>query len=239
MKSLSIVIPFFNEENRIGTTLQDVLDYCKHWKTPWELILVNDHSTDNSVEVINQVTKGVKNVYIIENNGKQGKGAAVKEGVIFAKYDWIIFMDADNSTRIIELEKCIPLLNQNIQIVIGSRILPESKIISRQYFFRYTLGKLFKFIRKIMFPFDNIHDTQCGFKCFTKNSAKEIFKRQTTTGFVFDLEILFIAFRLEFSIKEVPITWKNHPESKITMKKIIECITEFLKIIMNIIRRKY
>ena len=215
---LSIVIPSYNEEKRIIPTLDKMCDYCERKDNSYEIIVVDDGSTDKTSEVIENFCKSLvkQTIRIIRNTKKHGKGFAVKRGVLSARGKFILFSDADMSTPIEEVEKLISFLNEGYQVAIGSRGLCESRIEIPQSVLRRSLGRLFnKFVRSSIIK--DIMDTQCGFKCFTRDAAFAIFPKQEITGFCFDIELLSLAQRAGYKIKEVPVVWRNSLPSKVSL----------------------
>ena len=211
---LSVVIPCYNEERRIETTLQRILPFLREHTNAYEVIVVNDGSTDKTSEIVARFQH--ERVRLLQNSKNEGKGYSVRRGVLEANYPWILFSDADLSTPIEELLKFRQY--QGYSILIGSRALKGSVITERQPFYRVVLGKTFNKIVQLIGVY-GIKDTQCGFKLFQSSAAKDIFRRQTLHGFSFDVEILYLAKRLGYGVKEVPVVWKNSPESKVNTFK--------------------
>lgn len=234
---LSIVIPVYNEEKRLDSSLLKIISYCQKHFTKYEIIVVDDGSKDSTPNIALQYKD--KNVRLIQNGKNMGKGIAVKVGVINAMYDLILFTDSDLSTPIEETQKFLKFLNDGFDVVIGSRSLPESNITVHQPAYRQILGKAFPLIvRCLVLP--DFKDTQCGFKLFTKKAALAIFPRQTVRRFAFDVEILFIAKKLGFKIKEAPVTWVDQEGSKVSpIKDSIRMFREIVKIRYNNIKGEY
>lgn len=231
---ISIVIPAYNEESRIGDSLKKIIDYFSKRKEKYEIIVVNDGSKDKTVDVV----KKFKKVKLINNSTNKGKGFAVKNGVSHAKGDYILFSDADLSTPIQEFEKLISQINK-YDVVIGSRRMKGANIKKKQPFHRRFLGKGFGFVVQLLAVW-GIDDTQCGFKLFKKEIAKRVFNKQTINGWAFDVEILFITKKLGYKIKEVPVIWIDSAEqSKLKSSDAIPMFIELLKIRFNWIRGKY
>lgn len=226
---LSIIIPAYNEEKRIKKTLESILTYIQKKKYDFEIIIVNDGSTDKTRDVVLEFKN--KKINIIDNHENKGKGFSVKQGFLTATKEWILFTDADLSTPIEELETF--LRYKEYDIIIGSRNLPDSLIVIKQPFLRSTLGKIFPFfVRLLLLP--EIKDTQCGFKLFKKEAAKKIAELQTIDGFCFDAEQLFIAKKSGYLIKEVPISWQNDERSKIRIvKDSVQMFADLLRIKYN------
>lgn len=229
---LSIVIPVYNEANRIGASLSKVVDYAKEKgiSDNSEIIVVNDGSLDNTVSVINQFKENCDIIKLVDYKDNKGKGYAVKQGALSARGKYILFMDADLSTPLEEMDKVIGFLDMNYDLSIGSRGLKDSEIVIRQPIYRQTMGKIFNLIVRLLL-IKNIKDTQCGFKCFKKEVAREIFNQTKINRFSFDVEILYIAQRKGYRIKEVPVKWFNSPDSKVgIIKDSSKMFFEILKI---------
>ncbi|MCK4521213.1 MAG: glycosyltransferase family 2 protein [Nanoarchaeota archaeon] len=231
---LSVIIPAYNEEKRIGKTLERIISYLDSKKYSYEIIVVDDGSRDRTRDVV----RGVRNVKINKKRKNMGKGYSVKEGMLIAKGDYLLFSDADLSTPIEELEKLMNYIKK-YDVIIGSRALKESDIQIRQPFYREYMGKIFNFFVQIL-TVKGIRDTQCGFKLFTKKAAKEIFSKQKIDGFGFDVEVLFIARKKGFKIKEVPIVWRNSINTKVSpVKDSVRMFYDILKVRLNSMKGKY
>lgn len=222
---LSLIIPAFNEEERIGSTLEKILEYLKKRDFLFEILVIDDGSIDSTVKVAESY--GVK---VISQASNQGKGAAVRRGMLEAQGNIRLFSDADLSTPIYELEKVLPEFDRGNDIVIGSRALQQELIKQHQPWYRETMGKTFNLIvQKLVIK--GIKDTQCGFKAFRKDAAEKIFKNAKIDGFAFDVEALFLANQYGFKVKEVPVEWYNDDRSKVNpIFDSIKMILEILKI---------
>ncbi len=226
---ISIIIPAYNEEKRIKKTLKTIIAYLEKEKYTYEIIVVNDGSTDKTKEVVASFQN--KKIKILNNYCNEGKGYSVKQGFISATKQWILFTDADLSTPIEELETCFRYA-ENADVIIGSRNLPMSQITVKQPLLRSRLGKLFPFfVRLLLLP--EIQDSQCGFKLFRQNVAKKIAEKQLLYGFCFDAEQLFLAKKSGFIIQEVPITWSNDERSKINI------VSDSLKMFIDLFRIRW
>ncbi|OGL47871.1 MAG: hypothetical protein A2161_01475, partial [Candidatus Schekmanbacteria bacterium RBG_13_48_7] len=204
---LSIVLPAYNEENRIPVTLDKIFSFLHSRRFTWELIIVDDGSIDSTVEVINKSINKVPNARLLENKINRGKGFSVKRGMLAANGDYCLFSDADLSTPIEFVEIFLEYHQQGYDVCIGSRSLPDSNIEIHQPWYREKMGKIFGVLQRI-FLLDKIIDSQCGFKSFNRRAAEFIFPRQVTEGFCFDVEILYIAQKHDFKIREIPVTWR-------------------------------
>lgn len=215
--NLSIIIPAYNEEKRLGSTIEQIRDYlcnCNHFEA-WEIIVVDDGSKDNTRNVANEAVSKDSRIRINPQRQNRGKGFSVKEGALIANYSVILFSDADLSTPIEELERFIPEIGR-YDVIIGSRALKESNIEKHQPFYREFIGKTFNLlVRKITGL--NIYDTQCGFKLF--KDCRGIFEQQRIERFSFDVELLYLANKQGKKILEKPVTWINDERSKVSAVK--------------------
>lgn len=224
---LSIVIPAYNEERRIGGTLESIARYLHRKPYRAEVIVVDDGSSDATVSV---ARKAPGSPAILCNEQNRGKGYSVRRGALEAAGEVVLFSDADLSTPIEEAEKLDEALRQGADVAIGSRALPASDIQIHQPFYRERMGKTFNLLVRL-FVFPGISDTQCGFKAFRREAAREVFSRQTLPGFAFDVEILYIARRLGYTVREVPVIWRNSPETKVgALRDSIRMFSDILKV---------
>jgi len=237
---LSIIIPCYNEQRRLDKNLKIKLDYLKKQKYSWELILVNDGSTDKTQKIIKNFINinkkyHIKSICIKPNNGK---GNAVKEGMLNASGDFRLFTDLDNSTPLSELEKLLNYKN-NFDVIIASRYLKESKITEKQSFIRRVISRGGNLYIKLLLGL-NFQDTQCGFKLFSKSSVQNIFPKCLIKRWGFDLEVLSLAQKYNYKIKEVPIFWSDAGDSKLRpVKAALQVFSEAIKIKINLITNKY
>jgi dolichyl-phosphate beta-glucosyltransferase len=208
MRSVSIVIPVYNEQARVGGTIRSVRTYLRRKRYDFEIIVVDDGSTDSTLAVLRSVRPHVK---ILTSTVNEGKGAAVRKGVLAAKKQWVLFTDADLSTPIEEIEK---LFACDADIAVGSRAVRGSDVRVKQPSYRHFSGKLFNKVLKVM-GLTRLNDTQCGFKLFRRKAAHDTFSRLTVKGFAFDIEALFLAQRSGYTIAECPVVWRNNPDTRV------------------------
>jgi|SRR5208283_2884964 len=236
--NLSIVIPAFNEEKRIVQTLEAIHRYFGNKSMAREIIVVDDGSSDDTAGVVTAMKKKIPDVHLVRYSPNRGKGFAVKTGVKHSRGEYILFVDADNSTPIEEFEKLQPLLTRH-EVVIGSRYVTGSKIVIKQPKYRFLLGRLGNFLIRF-FLINDVKDTQCGFKVFQHDAAQMIFSRMKVNRFGFDMEALAIARLLKYSIREVPVDWYNSPESRIRpLKDALRTFLELVYIKLNLWSGRY
>ncbi len=236
---LSVIIPAYNEEKVLSDTLVDIYEFLLKQPFTSEIIVVDDGSTDATKEIVKQKKQVMENLRLVENESNQGKGYTVARGAMEARGKYVLFMDADNATRIDEVAKLLPYFGQGHHIVIGSRALPDSVVRVEQPWIRQILGKMGNVLIQSMVLW-GIKDTQCGFKCFTNEAAKAIFPKQKIKGWVFDMETLAIGKQLGFKIKEVGITWTDNSRTKLSFTKVyLKSIGDVLKVKRNLITGKY
>ncbi len=233
---LSVVLPAYNEEKRIAETLRDLDDYLGRQKYTSEVVVISDGSSDKTVEVVRGLN--ISRVRVIDNKENHGKGYVVRQAMLDARGEYRLFMDADNSTKITELENFWPYFNEGYEIVIGSIEVEGSSIHETAAWYRRVLGRLAKLVIRLLLIWD-IHDTQRGFKCFTAKSVKAIFSKQTIERWGFDMEVLKIARVQGFKIKELPVQWSNPAGSKVTLGAYVSSFRELLKIKWNSLRGRY
>ncbi len=211
---LSIVVPAYNEEDRLKITLPHLCRDAQRRFLDYEIIVVDDGSSDGTARIVKETVAVNEKVRLISYKDNMGKGHAVRTGVLAARKDYILFCDADLSTPFREVKKLLKGMDEGYDIAIGSRARQESRILKRQPIYRVLMGKTFNKIVKI-FAISGINDTQCGFKCFKASIAKDIFRDCQINGFSFDVEMLYIAQKRGFSVKEIGVLWKNNALSKV------------------------
>ena len=234
---LSIVIPAFNEQDRIVDTLDHLTGYLSQQDYDWEIIVVDDGSADATKETVEN--KNAANTRVIAYQPNRGKGHAVRTGMQEAIGDYCVFYDADASTPIDQVEKLWPMFDNEVDIVIGSRSMAGSDVQVHQAWYRENMGRIYnvllRFLALTRFP-----DTQCGFKGFSKHACDIVLPRQTIEGFAFDAELLYIAHIHKLNIAQVPVVWINSPHTTLNAgSDSARMILETLRIRWNAIVGRY
>jgi dolichyl-phosphate beta-glucosyltransferase len=211
---LSVIIPAYNEAERLPLTLADIDRKLSAVEYSSEVIVVDDGSRDATVAIVRQMGRIMKNLRVIENPVNHGKGWAVRKGMLAAKGNWRLFTDADNSTSIDQFANMAPFFKEGYAVVIGSRAAKGAKLVPAQPWYRQVLGKVGNLIiRTLAVP--GVRDTQCGFKCFSEEAAERIFSVARVDRWGFDVEALALARTFGYRVKEIPVTWVNSTESKV------------------------
>ncbi|MBF0282273.1 MAG: glycosyltransferase family 2 protein [Zetaproteobacteria bacterium] len=215
---LSLIIPAYNEAQRLPQTLGEMFQWLDaHLDMAYEILVIDDGSTDDTLVLLAPfLISRQKQFRLIEQPHNLGKGAAVRRGMLEARGDIRIFLDADHSTHIRECTKVISAMQSGADVVIASRQHPQSIIPIRQSWLRERMGKTFNRLMRLMIQLEFI-DTQCGFKACSAQAAIAIFTQQQLDGFSFDVEMLYLAKRSAFNISEIPIEWRNESNSKVRM----------------------
>jgi dolichyl-phosphate beta-glucosyltransferase len=237
MIKLSVIIPAYNEEKRIEKTLRSVDSYLEKQNYSYEIIVVDNHSNDKTFEVVKKLESTVvQNAKAIRQHIR-GKGAAVKMGVENAHGEYLMYMDADNSTPISEIEKFWPELEAGNEVVIGDRYMDKSHK-AKQPLLRTILSRGSNLLIQTVLGM-RVNDTQAGFKAFKSDAAKKIFKHVTINGFAFDMELLAIARNLRYRIRAVPIMREEHGGSTVPPSAFIQSLRDLFIIKWNFISGKY
>ncbi len=233
---VSVIIPAYNEEKIIASSIQKISSFFKDREH--EIIVVDDGSTDNTFKRVSELP--FPNLKILRNYKNFGKGYAVKRGILHSSGKFVFFTDADLSTPIEDYEKLEIALRNGNDIVLGSRLLKDSRIIESQPLIRIILGKLYGIFAHALVWW-SIKDTQCGFKLFKGDVAREIFGDLEIYGYSFDIEVILIAKKRGYRMIEVPVRWKNYRESKIRVFSTIyfSVFYELFKIFVKKLRDIY
>jgi dolichyl-phosphate beta-glucosyltransferase len=236
MRSLSIVVPAYNEEMRLPATLRRVSEYLhgRHFDFA-EVVVVDDGSSDGTAAA----AQAFPCVRLLRNPGNRGKGYSVRHGVLEARGEWVLFTDADLSTPIEELERLREGAERaGAAVAIGSRALDRSLIGVHQPVLREAMGRFFNLAMRAVtaLPF---HDTQCGFKLLEAGAAREIFRRQSLDGFGFDVEMLFLARRLGYGVIEIPVRWNDVQGTKVSLWRGLAAFGDVARVRWNALRGRY
>lgn len=236
---LSVIIPAYKEAKRIPETLKKVSNYLKKQSYSYEIVVVNDGSPDNTAQVVRNLSESIDNLRLVDNKENHGKGYVVRQGLVEAKGDYRVFMDADNSTSVNHIERMFPQFEKGFDVVIGSRDIEGSKLPVPQGWFRQRVGDVFNLMVQFICGLWGIWDTQCGFKGFTRKAAENIIPLCKINRFAFDPEMLVVAKKLGYKIKEVPVTWYNDEASTVGFGNMINMAKDLLRIRLNIIKGEY
>jgi dolichyl-phosphate beta-glucosyltransferase len=210
---LSVIIPAYRERDRIGETLLSIEEYLKKKGFPYEVLVVLDGSPDDTAEVAKGYFGRVSNLRVIENPENRGKGYVVRQGLLEAKGRYRLFMDADGATSIDHLETFLPQLEkEGYGVVIGSRDLRDADIVVQEPWYRVVSGNMGNWAIQAVLGLWGFFDTQCGFKVLSAEAAEQVAKRMVVDRFGFDFELLVLAKKLGFRIKQMPVRWVHEAE---------------------------
>jgi dolichyl-phosphate beta-glucosyltransferase len=231
LRSFSVIIPAFNEEQRLPETLNKLEAFFKNLHLEFlEIIVIDDGSTDGTAEVVRSMESTNSHLRLLQNPGNRGKGYAVRHGMLKATGEWRLMTDADLSTPIEEILKlCQCALRDHADVLLGSRALDRRLVSIHQSLFREFGGRFFNVIMRAVtrLPF---LDTQCGFKLYQADAASTVFSRQILDGFSFDVEDIFIANRLGLKVIEVPVLWANVEGTKVSLRSTVRAFLDLLRI---------
>jgi glycosyltransferase involved in cell wall biosynthesis len=236
---LSIVIPAYNECARIEATLQRVMDCVEEQRWDAEVLVVDDGSRDRTAAIVEQWMSRYPRLHLVKNDGNRGKGYSVRNGLLQAAGDIVMFTDADLSAPMEEANRLIAAIEAGAEVAIGSRWLERNRQTIHQPLYRQFFGRCFNWITRTVMglPFK---DTQCGFKAFQRPVAQVIFRLQTIERWGFDPELLFIARKLKYRIEEVPVTWGHDERSRMSyLKDGMKMLEEMAVIRYNSLAGKY
>ena len=235
---VSIVVPAFNEAQRIGESIKKIDAFVRSSPLSFELIVVDDGSADGTADVVMRTqTKGLR---LLRNDRNHGKGYTVRQGVLSASGEYVLFTDADLSAPIEELTKLLDVAQkEGADVVIGSRAVDRRFIEKHQSRFRELGGITFNKMVRLLLGL-HLHDTQCGFKLFHRQKSRSIFQQQTTSGFGFDAELLFLAARNGLKIRETPVRWSHAEGSKVNpVRDGLRMLSDLVRIRWNAILGRY
>ena len=236
---LSVVIPMYNEAARMRNSLPPLLAYLAAQPYTYEVIAVDDGSADGTAGLARELLAEVPQHRVIETRPNQGKGHALRIGMPASRGEFVLFTDADLSTPPTELEKFWPCLEEGYDVVIGSRKMEGAVLIRRQPWWRERLGKVFTWLSDRLATRD-ISDVTCGFKVFSRQAAHDLFRRARINDFSFDAEVLFLAQRRGYRIKEVPVTWHDEQGTKVrVLRDAVRAMRGLLRIRANAAAGRY
>ena len=238
---LSIIVPAYNEEKTLEKTIKEFCDYLNRQNYDYEIIIVNDGSRDRTLELAQKIKTQFKNIVVINNPINQGKGAAIRQGLLTARGQYRIFIDADNATSIDHLEKVWPHFENGCEIVIGSRNKKDALGACQavpQAIWKRLLGMAGNAIIQLL-AVPGIWDTQCGFKAFTEKSVTSIIPQTKINRWALDIEILTLARLLNYKIAKIPVHWINSPNSRVGIKGYFLTLKETFQIKYNLLAGKY
>jgi dolichyl-phosphate beta-glucosyltransferase len=236
---LSVVISAYNEHRRLGPTLVRVLAYLRERGDPFEVIVVDDGSADDTAAIAARALAPLgEHGRVLRRERNRGKGTAIRRGMLAARGDRVLFCDADLSTPIEEIEKLERALASGARVAIGSRALDRTLIERPQPWLRDRAGRLFNVVVRLV-AVPGVFDTQCGFKLFAADAVHPIFSRQRVDGFGFDVELVAIARLLGLGVAEVPVRWINDPESKVSLLQGARAFLDPLRVRLGLLRGVY
>ncbi len=211
-RRVTFVVPAYDEERRLGGSLQRLIEFCQGQPYESELIIVDDGSSDRTAVIVSAAAERLParvSLQLLQHHRNRGKGAAVRTGALAATGDDILYLDADLATPPEEIPKLLAALNDGYDLAIGVRIQPGGyDMRDSEPAWRRIGGHIFTFVRRRLLLSD-VHDTQCGFKAFRKEAAQKLFPLQQLDGWAFDAELLFMAERLGLSIRQIPVEWRH------------------------------
>ena len=214
---ISIIIPAYNEEKRIALTLEKSVGFLGQRSWECELLVVDDGSSDRTVEVVREFACRQPLVRCLQNGRNRGKGYSIRHGVQTARGRWIGFMDADYKTDISALDQVVQRLEEGYDGVIGDRSLGETHIAVARRRYRQFGSDLFKRLLRTLMGLEEFGDTQCGFKFYQADILRDLFSRQRVDGYMFDVEILLLAVRSGYRICKIPVVWSDDPDSRFNL----------------------
>lgn len=227
---LSVVIPAYNEAQRLPQSLRRIHTFLSSWGRSYEIVVVDDGSADDTGRLARE--SGVPHLLVLQNDGNRGKGYSVRRGMVEARGEHRLMTDADLSTPIEQLDRLLARQELGADVVIGSRALPGANIEVRQPWYRENMGRVFNLLVRVL-AVGGLHDTQCGFKLWSGHAAADVFAAARLDGFSFDVETLFLARRRGYRIEELPVTWRNDAATRVGMLGGFLAFPDLLRIRLN------
>ena len=233
-KSLTVIIPLYNEAKRLGTAFAEILRFNSlNLFSQTDYIFVNDGSVDRSAELIDEFIRLHPEITArqIKYSPNAGKGNAVKTGMLAANGDYLLMADTDMSTPLSDVEKFIPALESGARVIIGSRKSADSNLTQKQPWLRRQVGNAYVFISRLISGLWQVKDFGCGFKLFETSAAKSIFEKVQTVGWVFDVEVLLLSQKMKYKIRQIGVTWSNDEDSRFRLNfKSLRILFDLIKI---------
>lgn len=239
---LSVVIPAYKEKERIGSNLLEVEKFLNSKNFEYEVIVVVDGSPDNTAEIARNYSNQVKNLKVIENKENHGKGYVVRQGLLESQGQYVVFLDADGSTSITHVEKFLPELENGMDVIVGSRKIEGAFIQIHQPKYREFMGEGGNWLIRIVLGLWSYPDTQCGFKMLTGQAAHEVASRMVVDRFGFDFELIILAHKLGFKVKQMPVRWLNEEGSTVSLtgpNGFIQVLIDLFKTKVRLLTGKY
>lgn len=215
---LSLIIPAFNEESRIGNSLERILTFLRQQPYPSEVIIVDDGSHDRTAEVVRKISQGSDHVRIVQNGKNIGKGGAIRSGMLQARGEYLFFSDADLSVPIETISPFLTKLGEGVDLAIGTRVMPGAIVEVHQPIYREFMGKVYTLLSNWILGLHH-SDFTCGWKGFRRRVAVDLFSQQRLTRWSFDSEILFLAKLKNYQVVEIPVRWQNDQATKVRLRK--------------------
>jgi glycosyltransferase involved in cell wall biosynthesis len=238
-EKISVIIPCFNEQRTIFKNAKIIYEYLSRNFSDFEIIAVNDGSRDDTLGELKKLETLVI-LRVIDNSKNEGKGKVVRDGFLASSKELAMFLDADLAIPIEELEKFIAEIKNGADIVIASRFIPGLRLLEPVIWYRKIMERIFRTIRMIIINNYDIKDTQCGFKVFKREVVEQLFPQLKINRFAFDSEIVFLARKMKFKIKELPITLQNPQKSSVRIyRDSLNMIEDLIRIRMNFSKGKY
>lgn len=239
---LSIIVPSYREAERIGKNLLEIQEYLSRKNYSYEIIVITDGSPDSTPEVARGFRDRVKNLRVIENKENHGKGYVVRQGLLEAKGELRLFLDADGSTSITHLDSFIPEFEKGNDVVIGSRDIEGAFVQIHQPKYREVMGDMGNWAIRIVLGLWSYPDTQCGFKMLNAAAAEAVGRRMVVDRFGFDFELIILAKKLGYKIKQMPVKWLNEEGSSVGLtgpNGFIQVLIDLFKTRLRLLAGKY
>lgn len=237
---LSIIIPVYNEERRLEVTLNELDRFEKAYPhMDYEVVFVDDGSTDNTKALLEEYAKGAKNIRVLSYGANAGKGYAVRYGMLKSLGTYRLMADADMSTSLFEIERCLPGMKECVPILVGTRKTKGAVLVKKQPWYRQGMGDLYGLLARVITGV-RIKDFGCGFKAFSKDAAEKIFTKTIVNRWVFDTEVLYLAKLLGIPFREVGVHWKNDEDTRVHIARdAFQSAYDLLRMSIHHKRKRY